>query len=132
MTESKPNVQFSDLNLPPELMASLESVGYETPSPIQVQAIPVLLKGNDLLGHAPTGTGKTAAFALPLIARTKVEESHVQPTLRVSMSCLSMAARTTDPSYNGCAEVYTLLWAPQAGFEITCSAVRSNSTNCRP
>jgi ATP-dependent RNA helicase DeaD len=78
MTESKPNVQFSDLNLPPELMASLESVGYETPSPIQVQAIPVLLKGNDLLGHAPTGTGKTAAFALPLIARTKVEESHVQ------------------------------------------------------
>ncbi|MGK0259387.1 MAG: ATP-dependent RNA helicase DeaD [Candidatus Azotimanducaceae bacterium] len=78
MTESKPNVQFSDLNLPPELMASLESVGYETPSPIQVQAIPVLLKGNDLLGHAPTGTGKTAAFALPLIARTKVEETHVQ------------------------------------------------------
>ena len=78
MTESKPNVQFSDLNLPAELMASLETVGYETPSPIQVQAIPVLLKGNDLLGHAPTGTGKTAAFALPLIARTKVEETHVQ------------------------------------------------------
>lgn len=78
MTDPKPNVSFSDLNLPDALLASLESVGYEHPSPIQVQAIPQLLKGNDLIGHAPTGTGKTGAFALPLIARTKVQETHVQ------------------------------------------------------
>ena len=64
-----PTVGFRDLNLPAPLLAALDKVGYETPSPIQAQAIPCLLEGHDLLGHAPTGTGKTAAFALPLLAR---------------------------------------------------------------
>jgi ATP-dependent RNA helicase DeaD len=59
---------FRDLGLPPALLAALERVGYETPSPIQAQTIPHLLAGHDLLGHAPTGTGKTAAFTLPLLA----------------------------------------------------------------
>ncbi|MGI9323633.1 MAG: DEAD/DEAH box helicase [Pseudomonadales bacterium] len=78
MTDSTASTSFSDLNLPPPVLAALDAVGYETPSPIQVQAIPILLKGHDLLGHAPTGTGKTAAFALPLIARTKVKQIQVQ------------------------------------------------------
>ena len=69
---------FRDLNLPAPLMATLDEVGYETPTPIQIQAIPHLLKGLDLLGHAPTGTGKTAAFALPLLARIKIEKPQVQ------------------------------------------------------
>jgi ATP-dependent RNA helicase DeaD len=69
---------FGDLNLPAPLMATLDEVGYETPTPIQIQAIPHLLKGLDLLGHAPTGTGKTAAFALPLLARIKIENPQVQ------------------------------------------------------
>ena len=60
---------FAELGLPPALLAALDSVGYETPSPIQAATIPHLLAGSDLLGHAPTGTGKTAAFALPLLAR---------------------------------------------------------------
>ena len=57
---------FRDLDLPDFLLKALLEVGYETPTPIQAQAIPPLLEGRDLLGHAPTGTGKTAAFALPL------------------------------------------------------------------
>lgn len=69
---------FSDLNLPAPLMAALDEVGYETPSPIQAEAIPHLLKGLDLLGHAPTGTGKTAAFALPLISRIDIANNQVQ------------------------------------------------------
>ena len=60
---------FSSLGLPGPLLAALAEVGYETPSPIQAQAIPLLLQGRDLLGQAQTGTGKTAAFALPLLAR---------------------------------------------------------------
>jgi len=64
-----PAIGFRDLDLPANLLAALDRVGYETPSPIQAQAIPSLLEGHDLLGHAPTGTGKTAAFALPLLAR---------------------------------------------------------------
>jgi len=69
---------FRDLDLPDALLATLDEVGYETPTPIQAQAIPSLLKGLDLLGHAPTGTGKTAAFALPLLARIDIARPQVQ------------------------------------------------------
>ncbi|WP_133879698.1 DEAD/DEAH box helicase [Panacagrimonas perspica] len=61
---------FRDLELPETLLRVLEEVGYETPSPIQAQTIPPLLQGRDVLGQAQTGTGKTAAFALPALART--------------------------------------------------------------
>ena len=61
---------FRDLELPETLLRVLEEVGYETPSPIQAQTIPPLLGGRDVLGQAQTGTGKTAAFALPALART--------------------------------------------------------------
>lgn len=60
--------QFADLGLPAPLLEALTSLGYETPSAIQAEAIPTLLAGDDLLGLAQTGTGKTAAFALPVLA----------------------------------------------------------------
>ncbi len=61
---------FADLGLRAELLAELAALGYEEPTPIQREAIPPLLGGRDLLGQAATGTGKTAAFALPLLERT--------------------------------------------------------------
>jgi ATP-dependent RNA helicase DeaD len=63
---------FAALQLPASLLSALSDVGYETPSPIQAACIPHLLAGSDLLGEAQTGTGKTAAFALPLLARLDV------------------------------------------------------------
>tara|TARA_R110002072_G_scaffold13418_5_gene56163 strand:- start:10947 stop:12986 length:2040 start_codon:yes stop_codon:yes gene_type:complete len=69
---------FNQLNLPDSLMKAIEEVGYETPSPIQCQTIPLLMEGSDVLGHAPTGTGKTAAFALPLLSRLDMSAKHVQ------------------------------------------------------
>ena len=60
---------FSDLNLIPPLLKAAEEAGYETPSPIQAEAIPPVLAGRDLLGCAQTGTGKTAAFAMPILQR---------------------------------------------------------------
>ena len=69
---------FRELNLPAPLLQALDEVGYETPTPIQSQAIPHLLLGLDLLGHAPTGTGKTAAFALPLLSRVDIARQQVQ------------------------------------------------------
>ncbi len=69
---------FSELKLPDFLLSVLEEVGYESPSPIQARAIPPLLEGADLLGHAPTGTGKTAAFALPLLAGLDAGRKEVQ------------------------------------------------------
>jgi len=60
---------FAELNLAPEILQAVNTIGYETPSPIQAASIPFLLAGRDLLGVAQTGTGKTAAFALPLLSR---------------------------------------------------------------
>ena len=60
---------FADLGLREELVKALDQLGYEEPTPIQAEAIPPLLEGRDLLGQAATGTGKTAAFALPLLQR---------------------------------------------------------------
>ena len=62
-------MRFDDLNLIPPLLRALHAEGYDTPTPIQAQAIPALLLGRDLLGIAQTGTGKTAAFSLPLLQR---------------------------------------------------------------
>lgn len=60
---------FNDLSLPDAILKILAEIGYETPSPIQAESIPVLQTGADLIGQAQTGTGKTAAFALPLLAK---------------------------------------------------------------
>jgi len=64
-----PPHSFADLGLRPELLAELTALGYEEPTPIQAEAVPPLLAGRDVLGQAATGTGKTAAFALPLLQR---------------------------------------------------------------
>ncbi len=75
---SSTDITFKDLNLPEPLLKALEDVGYEKPSPIQAQSIPLLLQGRDLLGQAQTGTGKTAAFALPLLANLDVSNKATQ------------------------------------------------------
>src|ERR687895_2208283 len=68
-TSAEPTSGFSTLGLSEAIVATLTTLGYEEPTPIQREAIPPLLEGRDLLGQAATGTGKTAAFALPLIQR---------------------------------------------------------------
>jgi len=69
---------FNSLALAQPILSALESVGYETPSPIQSQTIPFLLEGKDVLGMAQTGTGKTAAFALPLLSRIDLKQKSPQ------------------------------------------------------
>jgi len=70
--------RFGDLGLPEPLLAALSAVGYESPSPIQAATIPALLSGRDVLGTAQTGTGKTAAFALPVLARLQTNRTKPQ------------------------------------------------------
>ena len=65
---------FAALGLSAELVATLSGLGYEEPTPIQQQAIPAILEGRDVLGQAATGTGKTAAFALPMIERLSAKD----------------------------------------------------------
>ncbi len=75
---SNTNSLFSQLGLADQVLKSVEEIGYEAPSPIQQQSIPPLLEGKDLLGQAQTGTGKTAAFALPLLSRLDVSKAEPQ------------------------------------------------------
>ena len=69
---------FKELNLNKYLIKALDEVGYETPTPIQSQTIPLLLDGKDVLGQAQTGTGKTAAFALPLLSNIDIKQKNPQ------------------------------------------------------
>ncbi|HEX8455425.1 MAG TPA: DEAD/DEAH box helicase [Longimicrobium sp.] len=77
-TEAAAAPLFTELGLEPDVLATLEALGYEEPTPIQVEAIPTLLAGRDVLGQAATGTGKTAAFALPLVQRIDANLRGVQ------------------------------------------------------
>ena len=69
---------FSQLDLKKSLLEVLDEVGYETPSPIQAQTIPLMLEGRDVVGQAQTGTGKTAAFALPILSRLDLQQKEPQ------------------------------------------------------
>ncbi len=73
-----PLPSFRDLALIEPLLKALDDVGYETPSPIQAQVIPHMLQGKDVLGQAQTGTGKTAAFALPILSRIDLRQKDPQ------------------------------------------------------
>ena len=74
----KPFPLFADLNLSAPLLRVLQELGYESPSPIQAATIPLLLEGRDVLGQAQTGTGKTAAFALPILAGIEIKPTAPQ------------------------------------------------------
>ena len=70
---------FEELKLAPELLKALGACGYTEPTPIQAQAIPLLLAGRDLIGSAQTGTGKTAAFVLPALQRLAASRQRAAP-----------------------------------------------------
>ena len=73
---------FSKFELKPTLLKALDEVGYENPTPIQDQNIPFLLKNKDFLGQAQTGTGKTAAFALPLLSNLNLKQKEPQKLVK--------------------------------------------------
>ncbi len=77
-TDDSPNLKFDDLSLSANVMKAVKKVGYETPSPIQAEIIPHVLEGRDVIGQAQTGTGKTAAFALPLLSKTDLKQKTPQ------------------------------------------------------
>lgn len=77
-TES-PTQKFEQFGLSDKILPALADLGYETPSPVQEQSIPVLMAGRDLLAQAQTGTGKTAAFALPILSKLALDREHAFP-----------------------------------------------------
>ena len=89
-----PSLRFRDLALSEPLLRVLDEVGYESPTPIQAQTIPYLLEGRDVLGQAQTGTGKTAAFALPALHRTDL--SHAVPQTLVLAPTRELAIQVAE------------------------------------
>jgi ATP-dependent RNA helicase RhlE len=82
---------FQDLGIIDPILKALRAQGYEQPTPIQQQAIPKLLKGKDLLGCAQTGTGKTAAFSIPILQQMYEDQSWDRR--RREIKCLIVAMR---------------------------------------
>lgn len=87
-------VAFRDLNLPEPIQKAVADQGYEQPSPIQAESIPALLDGRDLLGQAQTGTGKTAAFALPLLAN--IDPNNRSPQLLILAPTRELAIQVAE------------------------------------
>ncbi len=92
--ESPSAISFRDLALSEPVLRALTDVGYESPSPIQAATIPVLLSGADMLGQAQTGTGKTAAFALP--ALTRIDLSKHEPQVLVLVPTRELALQVSE------------------------------------
>ena len=86
---------FADLALRPELLHALAGLGYEEPTPIQREAIPPLLQGRDLLGQAATGTGKTAAFALPVLQQMSGDGGGAGPVALVLVPTRELAMQVS-------------------------------------
>ncbi len=89
-------MSFAALNLHPSLLAAISKLGYQAPTPIQAQAIPVVIQGRDLLGIAKTGSGKTASFVLPILNKLlsiKVDERSRQPKVLVLVPTRELAVQ---------------------------------------
>src|SRR5271165_6038684 len=91
-------MSFSDLGLLPELLRAVADKGYDVPTPIQLQAIPAVLAGRDVLAGAQTGTGKTAGFVLPILQRLSADASpiHRAPRVLVLTPTRELAAQVAD------------------------------------
>src|SRR6202046_1873796 len=91
---------FADLTLAPELCHALSDLGYEEPTAIQLAAIPPLLEGRDLVGQAATGTGKTAAFALPILHRILGEGGQAEPLALVLVPTRELAVQVCEAMHS--------------------------------
>lgn len=91
---------FAALGLHPNILAALTAVGYEEPSPIQSQAIPVILAGQDMIGQAQTGTGKTAAFALPILSKIDPTKREPQALILAPTRELALQVATAFETYS--------------------------------
>src|SRR5690606_26003588 len=90
---------FSTLGLHPSVLAAITAVGYEEPSPIQTKSIPLIMAGHDMIGQAQTGTGKTAAFALPILSRIDAARREAQVLVLAPTRELALQVATAFESF---------------------------------
>ena len=93
---------FEALNLLPEIQRAIDEMGFESPTDIQAQAIPLLRSGADIIGRSQTGTGKTMAFAIPAVEM--IDRAEAEPTVQVLILC-----PTRELAQQGCDEIRKLI-----------------------
>jgi len=111
-------MNFSDLQLISPLLSAVESSGYTEPTPIQVSTIPLVLSGRDVLGCAQTGTGKTAAFALPILQRLHVEPLNLQKDEKLPIRALILT-----PTRELALQIYESFETYGANLSLTTAAI---------
>ena len=117
---------FAELGLPEPLLQTIAELGFEEPTPIQEQAIPELLAGHDVIGQAQTGTGKTAAFGLPLLAYLDPASSETQAVVLTPTRELCIQVTQALRSYAEHMDVEVLaVFGGQAVATTTCAPLRS-------
>ncbi len=94
VSSEEPGQAFAALGLGPETLRAVADLGFTTPTPVQEQAIPVLLEGRDLIAQAPTGTGKTAAYGLPIVER--LDERNLRPQALVVVPTRELAIQVSE------------------------------------
>ena len=120
-------MSFADLGLSPELLRAVSEKGYSTPTPIQLQAIPAVLSGRDVLAGAQTGTGKTAAFVLPIIQRLGQKSAQRAPRALVLTPTRELAAQVAESarSYGKYAGLRTVVVFGGVGINPQIDALRT-------
>jgi len=98
--ETQAQLQFAQLGLSDSVMQAVTAIGYETPSPIQAATIPAMLEGRDVLGQAQTGTGKTAAFALPVLSNIDLQQIKPQALVLAPTRELAIQVAEAFQSYS--------------------------------
>ena len=91
------HLKFEDMNLSPEICQAVLDMGFEEATPIQSQAISVIMKGNDVTGQSQTGTGKTAAFGIPCLERIDPEDRRLQALILCPTFPYTLSHRFPDP-----------------------------------
>src|SRR5579883_152558 len=104
-------MKFSELGLSDKVLKAVEASGYDTPTPIQAQAIPIALAGQDVLGIAQTGTGKTAAFTLPMIDRLVAGRSKARMPRSLVIAPTRELADQVAASFDKYSKGQKLTWA---------------------
>ncbi|MFF2773007.1 DEAD/DEAH box helicase, partial [Streptomyces bacillaris] len=97
--ETEASLTFADLGLDAHVLKAVKDLGYETPSAIQAATIPLLLEGRDVVGLAQTGTGKTAAFALPILSRLDLSQKSPQALVLAPTRELALQVAEAFESY---------------------------------
>ena len=95
------NTNFSEFDLQPELLQTIADIGYETPTPIQSTVIPAMLAGQDVIGQSQTGSGKTAAFSLPILHNLQSRQRHVQSLVVTPTRELALQVADAMQTYGG-------------------------------